>query len=65
MKRNDLIRVFHRPITDEQFEGVARLYRHFPEEDDDELGQRWTVMFLNGDMADRWVHPRNLEYKLE
>ncbi len=60
MKRNDLVRVFQKPITNEGYEGMARLYRHFKEEDDPELGERWTVRFANGDMCDRWVHKRNL-----
>ena len=60
LKQNALINIYQKPITDENFEGVARLYRHHSDEDDEEIGQRWTVRFANGDMVDRWVHPRNL-----
>lgn len=60
MERNQAIKVYNKPITDEDFEGNARLYRHHPSEDDPELGQRWTVAFDDVMFVDRWVHPRNL-----
>lgn len=60
MKRNDVVKVFQKPVTDESYEGDARLYRHHQKEDDEELGQRWTVAFPDGSMVDRWVHARNL-----
>lgn len=60
MKRNDVVKVYGKPITDEDYEGTARLYRHHSEEDDAEIGERWTVVFSDGDMVDRWVNERNL-----
>lgn len=47
-------------MTDEQPEGVARLlYKHLPD-DNSGRGEFWTVEFQNGDIANRWVHERNL-----
>lgn len=59
MKRNDVVKVFQKPITDEDLEGTARLYRHHAQEDDPEIGERWTVVFPDGAIVDRWVNPRN------
>ena len=60
MKRNSMVKVFQMPITDEKFEGEARLMQHHASEDDLELGERWTVRFSDGALVDRWVHERNL-----
>lgn len=61
LKRNDVVNVYQKPITDENLEGAARLYRHHPESDDPEAGERWTVVFPDDGMfVDRWVHARNL-----
>ena len=51
---------YQKPITDENYEGEARLYRHHSTEDDPEIGERWTVRFADGSMVDRWVSERNL-----
>lgn len=65
MKIGDIVKVFCKPITDEQAEGIAKLVQHFPE-DDSEIGERWSVRFvsrrgnLEAQIVDRWVHERNL-----
>lgn len=60
LKRNDLVKVFQKPITDEEYEGEARLYRSLKEEDNLDCGERWVVMFSDGMLVDRFVHERNL-----
>lgn len=66
MKIGDIVKVFCKPITDEQPEGIAKLVQHFPEEDDAEIGERWSVRFvgrsgtLEVQIVDRWVNERNL-----
>lgn len=66
MKIGDIVKVFCKPITDEQQEGIAKLVQHFPDEDDSEIGERWSVRFvsrrgnLEAQIVDRWVNERNL-----
>lgn len=66
MKIGDIVKVFCKPITDEQQEGIAKLVQHFSDEDDPEIGERWTVRFVGRSGAlevqtvDRWVNERNL-----
>lgn len=60
LKRNDVVKIFQKPITNEDLEGEARLFRHHASEDDPEIGERWTVAFADGSFVDRWVHERNL-----
>jgi hypothetical protein len=60
MKRNQVVKVFDKPVTDEDYEGNARLYRHHKQEDHDERGERWSVVFSDGSIVKRWVHARNV-----
>lgn len=62
LKRNDLVKVFQCPWTDDNFEGEAVLCRRL--DGDQEPLERWMVMFPEdqrvGHMVERWVHERNL-----
>lgn len=59
MKPGDTVRVYQKPLTDEELEGDARLVQHHASEDDPEIGERWTVRFSDGALVDRWVNERN------
>lgn len=66
MNNGDIVKVFFWPKTHERLEGVAQLIQHLPEEDDAELGERWSVRFVGADgqiesrIIDRWVSEQDL-----
>ena len=66
MNIGDIVKVFCKPITDEDAEGIAKLVQHFPDADDPHRGERWAVQFvgprgtLEVQTAARWVNARNL-----
>lgn len=64
MRRNQLITVYHDPLTEKSIEGVAVLYRRLSEDglvNGKEGNQFWLVMFPSDKMlVERWVHPKNL-----
>lgn len=70
MQAGDKINVYQRPMTDEDFEGVAILVRPVdgnPEPDDrPDVDQFWVVQFIDSrggverDTYNRFVYPRHL-----
>jgi len=59
MKSGAKIKVFIKPMTDEEYEGIAKLVHH--QKDDAQIGELWAVLF-DGETApvNRWVNARNL-----
>ena len=59
MMAGDFIRVYEKPLTDEDVEGVAALVKFVGVWDGDY--ERWLVRFKHEDgQYERIVHPRNL-----
>ena len=55
-KIGDVVKVYEDPVTHEKLEGEAELFRHIPELDDPELGERWAVLFTgDDDLVQRWI----------
>lgn len=62
LKVGDTVRIYQKPITDEELEGLATLVRHFEDVDDPEIGECWSVRFTGEEqLMDRWVSPRHIQ----
>lgn len=61
-----LIKVYQKHLTQEDYEGLARLVKDL-DHGDDEMGYRWEVRFIGARGHDevttyeRWVHARDLK----
>ena len=59
----DLIQVFQKPFTREDYEGEAELFKRSPSVRDDETVENWTVVFTSdGFKCDRLVNKQDLKY---